>query len=347
MNKRLFVGVDEAGYGPNLGPLLVCGTAWLAPADMTETTFCRALDHSFRPNAWRAGSSFVPLGDSKKLFLSGGGIETLEIGLLALLSHVVSPFPQTLQSLLAASAQVWTTDAKLPWYDLDAMSKHPVPVSDLEGGNREFSGTAILPPSCLARDEIERLSEVAHKVLTEAGIKLVDQRAVVVTEPYFNEQVSKSGSKGQLLSQTTLQLVAEMLAKFPDLSAEVYCDRQGGRKNYMPVLLDAMPDRWFTEVLSSNARCSYRSHATDENAALWDIHFSVGGDSFPPTALASMLAKYLRERSMGLLNRFWQHHLPNLRATAGYPVDAKRYRKEIEDMSLQLGMPPELWWRCK
>ena len=29
-----FIGTDEAGYGPNLGPLIVTATAWRAPDDL-------------------------------------------------------------------------------------------------------------------------------------------------------------------------------------------------------------------------------------------------------------------------------------------------------------------------
>ena len=38
MTQRLFIGTDEAGYGPNLGPLVVAATAWTAAgiADCSE-----------------------------------------------------------------------------------------------------------------------------------------------------------------------------------------------------------------------------------------------------------------------------------------------------------------------
>jgi ribonuclease HII len=78
-----------------------------------------------------------------------------------------------------------------------------------------------------------------------------------------------------------------------------------------------------------------------------DFHFTVGGDSFGPTALASMLAKYLRERLMHSFNAFWQQHVPNLRPTAGYPLDAKRFREQIEATAIRLEIPESVWWRCR
>ncbi len=75
------------------------------------------------------------------------------------------------------------------------------------------------------------------------------------------------------------------------------------------------------------------------------FHFSVGGDSFAPTALASMTAKYLRERLMAGVNRYWQSHIADLQPTAGYPLDAKRFRSQIESTAAKLGHAVEQWWR--
>jgi hypothetical protein len=332
-NKRLFIGVDEAGYGPNLGPLLICASAWLAPDQMSETELTRCFSEKFKAQAWRTACPHVPLGDSKKLFLAGGGLDSLEFGLLALLSQCLAPLPVTLHGLLAATSVENHIQQKLPWYDLDALSASSVPTQAVPTQAARAVGASDRGV------EIQRLASMTKKALAENDIELLQVRGVVVTEPAFNEQVARSGSKGQLLSQSTLQLVATLLAQYPDLPAEVFCDRQGGRKNYLPVLLDAMPDRWFTEVLSSTARCSYRRQPAGEKTASCDIHFSVGGDSFPPTALASMLAKYLRERLMERFNSFWQTHLPELRPTAGYPVDARRFRAAIEATAVKLKLP--------
>lgn len=342
MHKRLFVGVDEAGYGPNLGPLLICGSAWLAPASFTEATLVAAFSQAFKAEPWRPDCKHVPLGDSKKLYRPAGGLLALEAGLLALLSQL-HPGLLSLQALLdATGAMTSDFEPALPWYELDAISDLPVPVSP--------HLNAQPPPMATEHDqaprlitEVQRLSQLAQAALAEHDIELIDMRAILVTEPVFNSRVAELGSKGQLLSQVTMRLVAGLLAKHAGYPAEVFCDRQGGRKNYMPVLFDAMPDAWFTETLSSNARCSYCTHAL----APVEIHFSVGGDAFPPTALASMLAKYLRERLMQAFNQYWQQQVPRLKPTAGYPRDAKRFRAAIEPVAEKLSFSPERWWRCR
>ena len=202
--------------------------------------------------------------------------------------------------------------------------------------------THSVPCVVAERVEIERLAQIAASALGRHELHLVDLQAAVICESHFNRSVKASGSKGELLSRTTLELVVRLL-KQSARETEVFCDRQGGRKNYLPNLLAAMPDQWFSETAVSNARSSYRS----SGESLLDIHFSVGGDSFPPTALASMLAKYLRERLMGLLNEFWQRHLPQLKPTAGYPLDARRFRSEITAIAQSLQMDEADWWRVK
>ena len=57
-----------------------------------------------------------------------------------------------------------------------------------------------------------------------------------------------------------------------------------------------------------------------------------------PVALASMIAKYVRELRMLRLNRFFQQQMPALAPTAGYVKDARRYLAEIEPVIDRLGL---------
>ncbi len=328
VNYRIIVGADEAGYGPNLGPLLIAASAWVIPADLTTEEFSVRMAETFSPAAWRSGCEHVPLGDSKLLYQPASGLTTLEAGLLAMI-NLLHPSTLDLESLVAAvqfldatnpdSYPSILTEPKLaPWYA--GLSQFAVPTQHTCG-------------------EVERLATIADAQLRTQDIKLLGVRALIISEASFNAQVERLGSKGQLLSAATLQLVRSFCD--PSANVEVFCDRQGGRKNYMPILLDAFPDAWFAETGRSNERCSYRTNASPSH----EFHFTVGGDKFAPTALASMLCKYLRERLMESFNKFWANHLPQLRPTAGYPLDAKRFRDEIETTAKKLKLDPSLWWR--
>ncbi len=324
--NRIIIGADEAGYGPNLGPLLIAATAWAIPQEMSTETFSQCLATVFRAESWTSGCKHLPLGDSKLLYQPSSGLASLEAGLLALLHQIDAPGPLICPTNLAVFERFvrWnarTEAIRIPWYE--ELEDFPVP--------------QIVPAA-----EVQRLAQIAKLALQSHAIELIGVRAAIISESEFNAAVQKSGSKGQLLSSTTLQLVSSF-CNDESREVEVFCDRQGGRKNYLPILIEAMPDEWFVETKQTASRCSYQN----TNQPRREFHFTVGGDSFGPTALASMLAKYLRERFMQSFNHFWRRQLPDLRATAGYPLDAKRFREQIEPAAQKLQLDESLWWRCR
>ncbi|MCH9058086.1 MAG: hypothetical protein IIB55_05605 [Planctomycetes bacterium] len=51
-----------------------------------------------------------------------------------------------------------------------------------------------------------------------------------------------------------------------------------------------------------------------------------------PVALASMVAKLVRELTMARFNRYWCRRVPELKPTAGYVLDARRWLAEMDDV---------------
>ena len=66
----LVIGTDEAGYGPNLGPLTVAASAWEVAAglDAAEHTLAAAVTDAVPDQLW---------GDSKTIYRSGAGLDAL------------------------------------------------------------------------------------------------------------------------------------------------------------------------------------------------------------------------------------------------------------------------------
>ncbi|MFN3486183.1 MAG: hypothetical protein ACK44W_11970 [Planctomycetota bacterium] len=58
-------------------------------------------------------------------------------------------------------------------------------------------------------------------------------------------------------------------------------------------------------------------------------------------ALASMIAKYVRECAMKLFNDWWSAQCPGLRRTAGYGTDGTRFFRQIEPLLPGLGLPAD------
>ena len=77
------------------------------------------------------------------------------------------------------------------------------------------------------------------------------------------------------------------------------------------------------------------------------MRFVTRCERFAPAALASMAAKYLRELSMHAFNAFWCGHVADLKPTAGYPVDARRFKAAISNTQRKLGIADEVLWRVK
>jgi hypothetical protein len=120
------------------------------------------------------------------------------------------------------------------------------------------------------------------------------------------------------------------------------CDKHGGRNRYRALLEGHFPDD-FIEVRGEGPRQSvYRFGSAGRRI---EVSFRVGAEACLPVALASMASKYLRELSMLGINDFWRRRVPQLRPTAGYPTDAKRFRAEIAEAVRTLEIPERVLWR--
>lgn len=50
---------------------------------------------------------------------------------------------------------------------------------------------------------------------------------------------------------------------------------------------------------------------------------------------------------MRAFNDYWQRLVPELAPTAGYPADARRFKRQIEPVRASLGIGEEVLWRVK
>ena len=129
-----------------------------------------------------------------------------------------------------------------------------------------------------------------------------------------------------------------------DDDIEIGCDKHGGRSKYAGLIQAILTDEFLAigEEKPENSDYSFRERERDVF-----IRFQAKGESFLPTALASMVSKYLREVFMMLWNDFWQLKIPDIKPTKGYPVDAKRFKSEIASVQAELGIEDHLIWRNK
>jgi hypothetical protein len=135
-----------------------------------------------------------------------------------------------------------------------------------------------------------------------------------------------------------------MIQPLGDHRISVLCDKHGGRDRYLPLLMNCFPDRFIEVVSEGRLRSVYRFGPAQRRV---QIAFQARGESHLPTALASMASKYLRELAMHAFNDFWRQQVADLRPTAGYPIDARRFKADIAAAQQSLGIEDRILWRTK
>ena len=156
--------------------------------------------------------------------------------------------------------------------------------------------------------------------LKRASIRFQSVEARAVFAPEFNEQVARTNSKGVLLSAATLKLVRRAVDRHHENNEDalIVCDKHGGRNRYDDVISKAFDDDFVFRLEEGRAKSVYRLGALQ-------FCFRTKAEELLPVAVASMVAKYVRELVMMQFNAFWKKHLPDLKSTKGYPQDAKRF----------------------
>lgn len=314
------LGADEAGYGPNLGPLVVSATVWHLSDDAADDNLYDRLAGAIVRCGADARGRYAAVADSKKLYTQGKGLRHLERGLLAalgVLGRKTDDWP-SLWAAMVPEAPVLLPDVH--WHD----------------------GYTVAVPVDAARAEIEIVQTALQQTLDDAGVRLVDLRSRAVFPDRFNRLIERRGSKGSALSHLTLGLLAELIEPFDDEPIRVVCDKHGGRNSYAALLAENFLDGLVEVVAESRERSVYRFGPARRRV---EIAFETKAESHLPVALASMASKYLRELSMGALNAFWSARVEGLRPTAGYPQDAKRFKAEIATAQAALGIDDAVLWR--
>jgi hypothetical protein len=316
------IGTDEAGYAPNLGPLVISATAWEVDRRVDDDRLYEIVEDVVCALPRDAHAGRVAWADSKVLYSPGLGLTALERGMLAALG-LIDCIPADWRAL---------------WQTLDGEA-----AGRLESVPWHLGFNADLPVSA-DLSEIEPLVVAVKAGLATAGIRLIAIASKAVFPDEFNRLVDRDGNKAEVLSRLTLELVARMFERLGPGPKRVLCDKHGGRNRYGRLL-----QQQFYETL-----VEVREEGPIESAYAWgpkrsriDIRFRMSCESFLPVALASMASKYLREAAMLAFNRFWCQRLPELRPTAGYPGDARRFWNQIRPLQAELGIDDGVLWRAR
>ena len=315
------LGTDEAGYGPNLGPLCIAASAWQMPDDAAADGLYDRLGE-FVCRSPAEASSKLPIADSKVLYKAGGSLELLERGVLVALCAI--------DRLPKRWRDVW------PAIDCDALGQiDGLPWHD--GFDEPLPLQSVL-------DELRSAAEAFTNGCQATAVKIVDLQSCVLFPAAFNSAVKDYDNKAEVLSLATLKLTRRILESLPEGRAVVFCDKHGGRNYYAALLQHIFPDEL---VIAKFEGANLGVYQVRHGGRAIEFRFQPKGEQHLPTALASMTAKYLRELAMRPFNAFWQRHIEDLKPTAGYYNDAQRFYNAIGPTRRRLKIAPELVWRVR
>jgi hypothetical protein len=348
----LLIGIDEAGYGPKLGPLchgysaIRCApNGGSTPPDLWELLHPSVMKHP-------ACEGSVPVDDSKRIHSADRTLTALSLGVRSFLNCISSEIapsevPEHLYDHLLPhddrsrlAEDVWAAvppplEKGGPGGSVSDDASAPVESSRKKNSRRKSAAPAAPPTS------IPPLKET----LTARSVSVVAVGARAMSARHYNAAL-KNGNKADV-SWTVIVSQLEALLRLAQPGEDVYVsiDRQGGRKFYAGrmghLFAGAMP--W---VESETPQQSV--YKIEHDGRTIRVAFIVNADGLHfPVALGSMAAKLTRELCMRRLNAWFQSHEPSLKPTAGYYGDAARFLRETKALRKKLGIANEVLIRDK
>lgn len=317
----VLVGIDEAGFGPILGPLVVSSSTFSLPHNLLKDDLWEVLKNSVGNKRKRLAGRML-ITDSKKAYSRAMGIKHLERTVLGCLKYLGKE-PGTLTELLELlSPECLERLGDYPWYH--GVGEH-----------------------CLSIDAGDRtiVSSVLTDDMASNGIELLDMRSYCLDVGYYNKMVASVKNKANVLFSSTCRLIKRALDNCGGEDLQIVVDRQGGRIHYRKHLQRMFDDMELKIIRESPADSSYEMKS---NSKRMRLHFVVGADKrFLPVSLASMISKYLRELLIYNINRYFLGFHSELRPTAGYWKDGLRFIEDLKTNIPHIQVDMDQLVRCR
>lgn len=337
----IVAGIDEAGYGPLLGPLVVSATAFELeglplPVDGKEIPCLWRLLRGAVAKKAPVKKGRILVADSKVVHNLADGDKLLERGVLAFLRTLVG------EEAWAAGLTAGRLIEALGCTDQDhELGAHPW-----------YAPGELGVPWLAEAGDLGIATNMLTGAMGAAKVRTVCMRTAVVSEKAFNRLVGGTQNKASALVSITLSHLYHLHTKFGHLGLVVGVDKQGGRDHYTQLLLEAFPEAQLKVLMESAKGSSYllteRGAGPAGGGRQTLIYFREKGETlFMPTALASMLCKYLRELCMHSFNSWWCRQIEGLRPTAGYYGDGTRWLTDVEPHLGRLGIRKEMLVRVR
>lgn len=307
----IYAGIDEAGYGPLLGPLCVGTSAFRVPdagggASVPDLWTLLSAGVCRKPKDARRR---VAIADSKKLKSAGKQpLVHLERGVLAFSSRELNSDREFFDELGVHARAGRST----PWHALE------LPV-----------------PDCHTQDELSIARSIVRRAQGDAGVELLHQGVAALDAPAFNELYRELANKAHVNMSLVFEGVRRVELMRGDEAAFVAVDRQGGRASYARELEEHVARGARVRIIGeSDERSTY-----EIGNGLF-VSFEIEAEErHLPVALSSMGAKLVRELFMRRLNAFFAERKPGIAPTAGYVEDGRRFLAEVKPILAREAIP--------
>ena len=325
-----WVGIDEAGYGPNLGPLVM--TAVVAEAAgrsrplrtrMPRRTWISGRDLAGTVDRAGGDPARLWVDDSKAILRGGKGRDRLETACLA-----------------AVHAAGRGVPGSLPICSLAIQCRHA----------RRCRALALVRRAGMRRRGWPwarcRLDAVWHRLggrpLEPAGgtWRLVAIESVVVGPARFNAELEATGSKAEVHFAAFARLLRAGWDRAGDgVTTFVTGDKHGGRHYYLEPLSRTFADAWIDRGLRGPGSSRYTIR---DGARRLELTLMPRADRERRPGRAGVDRQ---QDGPGTLDGRLQRdtgatRIPGLRPTAGYPVDARRFRRRSRQAAMAAGCDP-------
>lgn len=313
------IGIDEAGYGPNLGPLVMTAMACRLADALAEADLWDVLDGTVART--RPAKNRILINDSKEVFSPASGLADLELSVLAIL-RAACPDPID---------------------DISGLLEFLCPAAKAELLQEIWFRGDMLLPLAADGDQLAGQVETLKRVDEMHRIQWGPVRSEVVCASRFNDVIDRADSKAAVLADSAAELLRWHLGRNECHAVHVVVDKHGGRNRYVE-LVQSVANAGTALIREEGPLCSmYDVAGLDHPLRITFRPRADSGDLC--VALASMISKYLRELFMAEFNEFWQKEMPGVTPTAGYPGDAGRFFSDIQPARKRLKVPDRHLWR--
>jgi len=320
----VIIGIDENGYGPVLGPLVVTATAFKVEK---KENLWQLLNLAKNPDY----PEKLVVTDSKKLF-SRNSLKRCQMGETTVFSFfylLFKTFPESPDRFLS---RVLLNFSLFPQLCKESRTEYKPCWEEIS-----------LPLWLKNKEGIKKEAERLKKGLRREKIKFLGLKSICICPFQFNRLV-KGKSKSYLNYLQFEKLISYFLQK-KEKSFYIFADRIGGQKRYLPLLKSGLLRDWNCQILEEKKDVS--SYKLNLKRKEVKISFLQNGEEKEfSVALSSLFGKYIREIFMERINKFFQNYNPKLKSISGYrDCLTKNFIEETKDLRKKLKISKECFLR--